>query len=59
MRQLGGGHNSTILPQFQSGGRPARARSTEDRYDILRLAAREKNIYFYGGPSPYGYFRPW
>ena len=35
------GHNSTILPRFPSGGRPARARSTEDIYDILRPAARK------------------
>ena len=44
MRQLGGGHNSTILPQFQSGGRPARARSTEDLCDILRPAARNNKL---------------
>jgi hypothetical protein len=36
----GGGNNSTTLPRFQFGGRPARARSTEDLYDILRPAAR-------------------
>ena len=38
MLERGEGDNSTILPRFHSdgglGGRPARARSTEDLYDI-------------------------